>query len=338
MVKSIQLDSNLIIQNCDFDKLSNSTIFISGASGMLGIYFSYCLKKLLDSGYTFQVYLQHYSKLPDYFNDFFKHKYINLIQLDLSKHEDLKKIPKCDFVIHGAGYAQPNLFMKNRIDTIKINSLATLLLLELLNPEGHFLYLSSSDVYRGLKVNEFEESQIGPSMFDHPRSSYIESKKIGESIVNLLSKNNSFIKSARIKSVYGPGTKKADTRVLNSFIQKAIEKNKIDLIDSGYAMHTYIYISDAIEILWKILLQGNEKIYNVGGNSNILIRDLAFKIGKILNVPVSIPNDDHGLLGAPHNEKLDLNKILNEFNKVNFIDLDTGLLNTIEWQKYIYNI
>ena len=100
----------------------------------------------------------------------------------------------------------------------------------------------------------------------------------------------------------------------------------------------HIYISDAIEILWKILLQGNEKIYNVGGNSNILIRDLAFKIGKILNVPVSIPNDDHGLLGAPHNEKLDLNKILNEFNKVNFIDLDTGLLNTIEWQKYIYNI
>jgi hypothetical protein len=84
--------------------------------------------------------------------------------------------------------------------------------------------------------------------------------------------------SARIALAYGPGTKKHDTRVLNQFIEKALVQKRIELLDSGEATRTYCYIDDVVEMLWNIVLRGNQEVYNVGGHSVTSIADLAMRI------------------------------------------------------------
>jgi nucleoside-diphosphate-sugar epimerase len=150
---------------------------------------------------------------------------------------------------------------------------------------------------------------------------------------------NKNVRSARLSLAYGPGTKPGDTRVLNSFIEKGIN-GKIEMIDQGKATRTYCYISDAIEIMWDILLFGKEPIYNVGGFSTTTIASLAKKIGKTLNTKVMIPKKDNALTGSPQNVRLDMSKVSKEFNKkrTDYIPLEIGLAKTIEWQKEIYKI
>ena len=46
-------------------------------------------------------------------------------------------------------------------------------------------------------------------------------------------------------------------------------------MDSGQAMRVYCYISDTLEILINILLNGKQAVYNVGGESYTSIANLA---------------------------------------------------------------
>jgi nucleoside-diphosphate-sugar epimerase len=142
--------------------------------------------------------------------------------------------------------------------------------------------------------------------------------------------------SARLSLAYGPGTKPGDRRVLNAFIERGLTQGKITLQDMGNAKRTYCYVSDAVEILWHILLRGTRPIYNVAGNSRTTIAELARKIGAKLGVPVEFPADSKELGGAPEDVCLDMSLAEADFQKAKYISLDEGLGRTIEWQKLLY--
>jgi len=243
-----------------------------------------------------------------------------------------------DYIVHGAGYGQPIKFLEDEMATIEINTEMTANLFKFyLKPGGSFLYLSTSEVYSGLQFPPFKESEIGTTTPEHPRACYIESKRCGETICMAQRRLGIDAKVARLSLVYGEGVKKGDTRVVSQFIEQALTNKKIDLLDQGNAKRTYCYVSDAVKILWKILLEGRKPIYNVGGFSTITIYELAKTIGSILNVPVNIPkgNGKHGLVGAPKNVRLDMDRVLNEFDMQfqDFVELKDGLKKTIAWQK-----
>jgi nucleoside-diphosphate-sugar epimerase len=241
-----------------------------------------------------------------------------------------------DYIIHGAGYGQPQKFLQDEIGTIKVNTEMTLCLFETyLKPDGKFLFLSTSEVYSGLHNQPFKENKIGTTTPKHQRACYIESKRCGEAICMAQRRLGVDAKVARLSLIYGEGTKRGDTRVLNQFIEQALTKNKIEILDKGTAFRTYCYIDDAIKILWDILLKGKEPIYNVGGFSETTILNLANLIGEIVGVPVIVPKENKKLAGSPERVVVDMNKVLNEFgyDKNNFISLVDGLRKTIQWQK-----
>ncbi len=139
--------------------------------------------------------------------------------------------------------------------------------------------------------------------------------------------------SARISLAYGPGTKKSDARVLNQFIEKALTRGRIDLIDDGSARPTYCYIDDTVEMLWNILLHGTQEVYNVGGISEISLSALSQKIGHMLGVPAVIPVSP---VGTPH-VKMDISRYQKEFGKTDYVSLDDGLRATIAYQRALYD-
>lgn len=328
-------DAKKSITRVPLSELKNKTILITGASGIIGSYFLAGLQNLPD----IKVFAVCQSEPEKYWKEITNTFNCKILRGDLTFDTFTNELPEADIIIHAAGYGQPGKFMTDPLKTIKLNTSLTLKLLEKLKSGGKFLFISSSEVYSGLTKSPFKETGIGATNTDHPRSCYIEAKRCGEAIVFSARSKGVNAKSARLSLAYGPGTKKGDKRVLNSFIGRGFTEKKIDMMDGGTALRTYCYVTDAVEIMWKILLDGKDNIYNVGGKSKTTIADLAKLVGKIIRVPVNIPRSDKkALAGAPDDVSLNLDKIKNEFSKKNFISLKNGVEKTIAWQKELYKL
>jgi nucleoside-diphosphate-sugar epimerase len=237
-----------------------------------------------------------------------------------------------DYVIHAAGYGQPQMFLKDKILTINMNTEGIQDLISLMKKDGKFLFISTSEVYSGANP-PYREEDIGNTTPQHPRACYIEGKRCGEAIVMAYREQGYDAKIARLALAYGPGTKVGDTRVINQLIEQALTIGRIKLLDDGSAKRTYVYVDDAAEMMLDVLFEGKEAVYNVGGFSETTILDLAHTIAAMTGADVVI--GDKPLEGAPENVRLDMTKTLTEFPR-DLMTLTDGLFNTIAYQRKLY--
>jgi nucleoside-diphosphate-sugar epimerase len=323
-----------IISFIDFEGLKNKKILITGASGLVGLYLVSCLNHLIKT-HNIKIFVWVKSDIDPNVKLIFDD--CTIIQSDITNLDNFDLLPNFDYIIHSAGYGQPDRFMEDKIKTIQLNTTSTINLFNKLDKSGRFLFLSTSELYSGLDYENIKESEIGTTTPNHPRSCYIEGKRCGESICNIYKDMGYDVKIVRLSLAYGPGTKKHDKRVINSLIEKGIKNDKITLLDSGDAIRTYCYITDVIEMIWNIFLFGKESLYNVGGNSITSIYELSLLIGDMLKKPVEIPLNLNKQIGNPKIVNVSIEKYKSEFGEKPFIDLKTGLKNTINWQKNIYN-
>lgn len=338
LVSIIENDAKKLVDAAKLHDLAGKSILLTGASGLLGIYFLASLRELSHRGLApLSVTAVVHSELVYPFKEFLDFDGASIAQGDLTNLDFVNGLGSFDYIIHAAGYGQPGRFMEDQVKTLQLNTSTTLALFNCLAKDGHFLFLSSSEVYSGLPNPPYKETQIGTTNTTHSRSCYIEAKRCGEAICNAYRARGVNANSARLALAYGPGTKPADRRVINSFIERGATQGKITLQDMGAARRTYCYVSDAVEILWHILLRGTEPIYNVGGMSRTTIAELASKVGHYMNVPVEFPKDSKELGGAPEDVYLDMSLVRQEFNKTQFISFDEGIAQTIEWQKALYS-
>ena len=327
----LEKDINRVIENIDFSTLKNKKVLITGASGLVGFYLTQCVKKLQNE-LNIEIYLSYKNDIPSYLKEYYDFPYAE-IKEDITS---VKLEPKFfDVIIHSSGYAQPMKFLSDSLTTIKINTHATINLLDSLKPEGKFLFVSTSELYSGNDTLNIDESQIGTTTPSHNRACYIESKRCGETICHSYRTSGYDVKIARLSLAYGPFTKLGDLRVLNSIIDKGLNNNTIELMDDGSALRTYCYITDVIEMFWNILLHGKDVTYNVSGFSNISIKGLAENVGQILDKKVIAPVSLDGLAGSPKVVNISSEKYINEFQKHSFVDMKHGLENVIEWMRYI---
>ena len=330
LAEMILKNAEHILKNIDLCELNGKSILITGASGLLGIHMLACLKKIQPAIKPDLVAAVINREPLPYLKEMTDYPQARIYQGDLSDVEFCKSLPMADVIIHTAGYGQPIRFMENAIKTLKINTLAMYMLFDKLMPGGKFLFISTSEVYTGLSRPPFREKQIGTTNTDHPRSCYIEGKRCGEAIVNAQCALGVNAKYARLALAYGPGTRLDDKRVISSFIEKGFE-GKIMLMDYGKAMRAYLYVTDAVEILWKILLTGKQYVYNVGGISRKTIGEMAQTLGAIMNVPVIFPYYPQEIAGGPKEAWLDMTRVEQEFGKSEYVSLEDGLKQTVQW-------
>ena len=257
-----------------------------------------------------------------------------------------------DFIIHAAGYAQPSRFLADPMATIAVNTSMLADLIGRMKPDGRLLFLSTSEVYSGNPRSLHREEDIGATNPASARACYIESKRCGEAICHAACEDGKRALIARVSSVYGPGVRAKDGRVMSQFIDSAIRDEEIALKDGGAARRVFLYVSDAVEMLLNILVHGEGSVYNVGGpamiqsanvNGEVAIVQLARKIGQIMGVPVKAPSaggnaarsTGHGMPGAPAHVGLDLARYLREFPKDHWVSMDDGLRRTIEWHRQL---
>jgi nucleoside-diphosphate-sugar epimerase len=329
---TIESECLKILEKINFEPLINKKVLVTGASGLIGSWMTTCLQ-LLRETHNLDIFVWVKNDLTK-FN--FPTEGLNIITKDICDEKSFIDLPNFDVIIHAAGYGQPSKFLENKIKTIILNTQSTINLVQKLNKNGKFLFVSTSEIYSGNYKEKITENDFGLTLTNHPRSSYIEGKRCGESICYSFIEQNVNIKIVRLSLAYGPGTKKGDTRVLNSLIEKALKENTINLLDSGKAIRTYCYISDVIQMFWNIFLYGKEKIYNVGGTEKVSIYELAKEIGSLLNVDVNLPKQENSLDGSPNLVNMSIDRYQEEFGLDSFTTLQEGLQKTINWQKKIY--
>lgn len=322
-----------IVEKIDFSQLENKTVLVTGASGLVGIFMLSCLKQVKVK-YNITIYAWVKNEIDPLFSDIVEG--CNIIKEDITNINCFDLLPNFDVIIHAAGYGQPSKFLINKLKTIELNTISTIKLLDKLNSDGKFLFISSSELYSGIDSESILETEIGNTNTNHFRSCYIEGKRCGEAICYSYIERGVNVKIARLSLAYGPGTKKGDLRVMHTLIQKGLENNEIMLMDQGEAIRTYCYITDAVEMFWNILFFGKEVLYNIGGTSKTSILELATLIGEKLDKKVILPEISHELSGNPKVVNISLTKYLNEFKKTNFIPLEEGIIETINWQKILY--
>ena len=245
----IDEDAARVARAVDLSPLDGSSILITGASGLLGLYLIACMRQRMRvTGKPIHVTAVTRAAPPAAFAHLFDMPHLQLCQVDLADPDATRTLPEAEHVIHAAGYGQPQKFLLDPAKTIRLNTDATLTLLERLPPGGKFLFLSSSEVYSGSPRTPHREEDIGTTDPGHVRACYIEGKRCGEAICHAVRAQGRAVKAARLALAYGPGTRTDDQRVLNILIRRALVDGRVTLLDGGAARRSYGYVGDVVEI------------------------------------------------------------------------------------------
>lgn len=329
----IEKDLLNILEEVNLNKLKDKVVLVTGSNGLIGSYIVRLLY-LVNKNQNLNIRVIGISKNePNDVLSEIKDDNFTFYKKNLAEHFEIKE--KVDYVIHGATYAQPTKFLENKLETIKLNTSVTEKLLNICKKNNaSFLFISSSEVYGQSEKIPTPETYNGNSLPTDVRAPYSQSKRLGETICTVFKESGLDVKIVRIAYTYGPGISINDRRVLGNFLNKALTKKSIDMLDSGKQERTWLYISDCIVMLLNVMLNGKSLVYNVGGKDSVSIKGLAEIICEITGSELSVPEkDDVFMAGAPDKVQLDISKLTDEFNIKKFVGLKEGLRRTIEWNK-----
>lgn len=240
-----------------------------------------------------------------------------------------------DFIIHAAGRSAPQVFTDDPVGTIEVN-IALIGLLEKARAEhAEVLYFSSSEIYGTPTEIPTPETYWGSTDSLGPRSCYTEAKRCGEALCMAYYRQYQVpVKIVRPAIVYGPGLALDDKRVIAEFIKTARQHLPIHMRDAGEALRSYCYITDAITVIWQILLGDDTigEVFNVGNaRDEVTIAQLARMVHELVGVNHDIELGQQPLTSAPSRVCVSMEKCKQFFGFEPMIPLRYGLARTIEW-------
>lgn len=289
---------NIVKQNIAWEKMSGKKVMITGASGMVGSYFARTLLKLNEirnMNIHVVCVVRNIQKIGE---DIKNDNHVEILAHDVTK--PLEYEGKIDFIIHAASPASPLIMKDDPVGTIAANVLGTFNTLELAhkkNADG-YMFISSREIYGQPSVNQefFTEDTYGFVDPLDPRSCYPEGKKAAETMcASFKSQYGLNTKVARLAHTYGPGMSIYDGRVQADFLKNVVFSEDIVMKSEGLPVRTYTYIADAVAGMFRVLLNGEDMVYNIGDeNAKISIRGLAELLVEIvpekhLSVKIEIP-------------------------------------------------
>ncbi len=336
-----------VLEKISLEPLRNKEILITGSNGLLGSHFVAAIALANKTqGLNAKVTGVSRGPLPLWLVEIFTEKKFQFIQKDLGK----EKLPSFenshfDFVIHAATYAQPKKFLQQPLETMRLNSTISMSLLELCaRSKASFLFLSSSEVY-GNPPQEMRptlESYPGNASSLDPRAPYATSKRFTETLCKVY--NDAGMARcciARVAPTYGPGVSVSDDRVWNELIRRALTADSFRLLDNGQQQRRWLYISDAIIMLFHALLYSRELVYNVGGTDFRSIHELATYVSKNTKTTLQLPESDamsSHALGAPAIVDVNSEKIRKEVGLSSLVNLEDGISSCVNWTRSLLEI
>lgn len=291
------------------DRLSGSTVVITGAGGFLGYYLvRYLVDYREELGLRGVVAIDpaatgdHWLAKLGAENDSLTIVTASITDVDLG---DLAPASGPVHVIHAASIASPTYYRQFPVETIDANIWGLRRILDQareLDLRG-LLFFSSSEIYGDPPPDQIptNEEYRGNVSCTGPRACYDESKRFGETIAWVYAQQyGTPITIARPFNNYGPGMSLRDKRLPADLASKVLAGENIEILSSGAPTRTFCYVADAVLGYLKCLVHGTYDYFNIGNKGPELsviglaeeFRDAAAELWGYMGEVVFAQSDD----------------------------------------------
>ena len=281
-------------------------ILMLGAAGFIG---SHLTARLLKEGYT----VVGVDVKNDKISEFLEHERLVFVEGDIRKKNwNLDElVGDADLVIDLIAYANPGLYVQIPLDVFQLNFMDNLRIAEsCIKQKKRLIQFSSCEVY-GKTISSFaaenlydpespniatfsedtSEFILGP--VNKHRWIYASAKQLLERVIHAYGLENGF-KYTIIRPFNFIGPKidylleetDGKPRVFSYFMDALINGTRMQLVDGGDHRRCYTYIDDAVECIYRIVVNPDgccdQQIFNIGSPQNeVSIRQLAGLMQKL---------------------------------------------------------
>ena len=247
---------------------------------------------------------------------------------DTHNCEYIFKKHKPKTIFHFAAESHVDNSIKDCTSFINSNIVGTVNLLNLAvkYEVQKFIHISTEEVYGSIESGSFSENSNY-----NPKNPYSASKASSDHFVSAY--NNTYGLPTIITNCsnnYGP--RQYTEKLIPKTICNILNNQKIPIYGKGTQVRDWLYVQDHCEALYDVYDRGmvGEK-YNIGGECEIQNIDLIKKILDIMGKDESMIEYVKDRLGHDKRYSTSITKIRDNLSWYPRIDLDEGLIKTIEW-------
>lgn len=329
------------VERCEMTKPPEN-ILVTGVAGFLG---SHLLDILLERGHVVTGIDNLVRGSLQNIAGHLGNRAFRFIQSDVTDPATFTRLSaRFDCLVHLAAFKIPRY--GNAIDTLRINAKGTENVLEFARRAGcKCVVASTSDVYgRNPKVpfHEDDDSVIGSSKV--ARWGYAVSKLLDEHLAFAYQESFGFpVTVLRFFGSYGPrhhiswwGGPQA------VFIDAVLNDREVPIHGDGLQTRSFTYVSDTVAGIYASIVkpEANGEIFNIGSTREITILELARVIKRLSDTPgelrlrfVPYESFSRGKYEDVRRRVPDVSRCERILGVRATVELEEGLLRTIEWQR-----
>lgn len=313
--------------------IEGKQIFLTGGAGFIG---TKVIKKLIDANQI--VVYDNFARDSLSKEGLANHKNLKTIKGDILDFNHLKEsMQGSTIIIHLAAIAGVDTVISNPVKTMRVNVVGTYNVLqaasELPNVD-RFMDFSTSEVFGTYAFKVDEKSSTAQGSVGEARWTYAVSKLTGEHFCHAYY-NEFGLPTVTIRpfNIYGPG--QVGEGAIHHFVKKAIANEDLIVHGDGSQIRAWCYVDDIVDGIL-LAIEKKEAIgqaFNIGTpTSTVTVFDLAERIIRLAKAKSSIsfkPITYSDIeIRIPNIDKA--KELLGYEPKIN---LDEGILKTIEWYK-----
>jgi UDP-glucuronate decarboxylase len=302
-------------------------ILVTGGAGFLG---SHLCERLVKQGHHVLCVDNYFTGSKKNIEHLLKYTNFEIIRQDIC----IPLYVEVDEIYNLACPASPQHYQHDPIQTMKTSVIGSFNMLGLAKRTGaKILQASTSECYGDPDVHPQPETYWGNVNPIGIRSCYDEGKRAAETLfMDYHRKHNVDIRIMRIFNTYGPKMAEGDGRVVSNFIVQALRGEDITIYGDGSQTRSFCYFEDNLDGM--MALMNLDESYplpvNIGNPGEFTIKELAEKVikktkSKSKIVYLDLPLDD------PKQRKPDITRAMQLLNWQPTIDLDRGLVDTIDY-------
>jgi len=270
-------------------------VLITGGAGFIGSYLAGAYLQRGDEVYAIDdLSTGRTENIKPYLEDSRFHFVKDTI---LNRSQMLELTGICDVVAHLAAAVGVKLIIEEPLKSLHTNIVGTEIVLELANRFRKKVFLAStSEIYgRNSKVPLSEEENRIYGSTTVGRWSYASSKALDEFLALAYWKTNQLpVVVARFFNTVGPRQTGRYGMVIPRLVNQALRNEPITVYGNGMQTRNFTYVEDVVGAIVRLIDEPGAvgQIFNIGGETEISINDLAERIksatgssSEILHIP-----------------------------------------------------
>jgi nucleoside-diphosphate-sugar epimerase len=312
--------------------LTGKKIFVTGGAGFIGT--ALCAR-LVDDNEIVIFDNEHRNALR--YTDLKAHKNVRFIHGDVLNYESvLEGMKGCEIVVHLAAIAGVDDVFNHPVLTMKVNMLGTYHVLEaaLQNRVQRLVDFSTSEVFGSyaFRVQEADVTSLGA--VGETRWTYAVSKLATEHLAHNYFKEFGLpTVSIRPFNIYGP--QQVGQGAIHAFVVGALKGQDLVIHNDGSQIRAWCYIDDIVDGVLLVLVKPEAvgQAFNIGNpRSVVTVYHLAREVIRLSNSTSQIKFE----IVDRADVELRIPNIVKARRLLGFepqVDLEAGLLRTIEWYR-----